>query len=76
MELARAAQWRTLHDVRLAFRSADEVRVDSGPTVVVFNIGGNKFRLITAIHYNLRLVFILRFLTHREYDTDQWKREL
>ncbi len=32
--------------------------------------------LIAAIHYNTRIVFALRILTHREYDSEKWKREL
>ena len=74
--LCKRAQWRSLADVRLAFRSADEVRVASGRTAVVFNIAGNKYRLITAIHYNTTRVFILLFLTHAEYSKDRWKDTL
>lgn len=70
------AEWSSLHDVRRDFRSADEVRVASGSRVVVFNIGGNKYRLIAAIHYNVRRVFVLRLLTHAEYDTNRWKDAL
>lgn len=43
---------------------------------MIFNIGGNKYRLITAIHYNTRKVFVLRFLTHVEYDSQGWKEDL
>jgi len=63
-------------DVKRTFTSADALEVDSGRTVVVFNIAGNKFRLITAIHYNVAKVFILRFLTHAEYSKNKWKQEL
>jgi mRNA interferase HigB len=49
--------------------------VESGRTVTVFNIT-NDFRLITAIHYNRREVFTLRFLTHAEYDKGAWKNTL
>ena len=56
--------------------SADPVRVTSGRTVVVFNIAGDRYRLLTAIHYNMRKVFILRFLTHAEYTRETWKDEL
>ena len=52
------------------------MRVDSRRIVVVFNVSGNKFRLITAIHYNVAKVFVLRFLMHAEYSKDQWKQEL
>lgn len=76
LDVTEAAHWQNLHEVRRVFRSADEVRVASGRTVVIFNIGGNAFRLITAIHYNRQLVFVLRFMTHAEYSKDRWKDEL
>ena len=72
----RASGAAKLHDVRRSSGSADEVRVGSGRTVVVFNIGGNKYRLITAIYYNMDKVFILRFLSYRQYDQNKWKAEL
>lgn len=37
----------------------------------VFDVGGNKFRIITAIHFNRQMVFIRHVLTHAEYD--KWK---
>ena len=41
--------------------------------LTVFNIGGNKARLVAAIHYNHRKVYIRAVLTHSEYDTGKWK---
>jgi mRNA interferase HigB len=76
LEVVEAAKWKQLHDVRQSFRSADEVKVKSKRTVVVFNIGGNNYRLIAAIHYNVGKVFILRFMTHAEYSKNRWKDEL
>jgi mRNA interferase HigB len=76
LDVTQSARWEKLHDVRRSFRSADEVRVASGRTVVIFNIGENKFRLITAIHYNLHKVFVLRFMTHAEYSKNRWQDEL
>jgi len=72
----RQEQFRHFADLRRWFRSADQVRVASGNPVVVFNICGNNFRLICAMHYNTGKVFLLRFLTHAEYDKDRWKDEL
>jgi mRNA interferase HigB len=46
-------------DLRRFFRSADQVRVASGNPVVVFNIHGNDYRLICALHYNTGRVFLL-----------------
>jgi mRNA interferase HigB len=71
-----AANWRKFSDVRATFATADTVKVQSGKTVVVFNISGNGYRLICAIHYNRHLVFTLFFLTHAEYDKDRWKSDL
>jgi mRNA interferase HigB len=39
----------------------------------VFNIGGNKVRLIAAVHYNRNKVYTRHVLTHQEYDTGKWK---
>jgi len=75
-ELAKAGRWTCLQDVRATFPHADGVTVESGRSVVVFNIAGNKHRLITAIHYNRRLVFTLMALTHAEYGKQRWKEAL
>ena len=72
----RQEQFRHFADLRRCFRSADQVRVASGNPVVVFNVHGNACRLICALHYNPGRVFLLRFLTHAEYDKDRWKDEL
>ena len=76
LSLTKTARWTDFKDVKDTFGGADAVKVGSGRTVVVFNISGNKFRLITAIHYNIGKVFVLRFLTHAEYSKDKWKQEL
>lgn len=75
-DIVHAAKWEDFSDIRRTFRSADHVRVKSGRTVVVFNIGGNEFRLITAIHFNTANVYVLRLLTHAECDKNRWKDEL
>ena len=41
--------------------------------LTVFNIGGNKARLVAALHYNRRKVYIRAVLTHAEYDAGKWK---
>ena len=56
-------------ELRLMFPSADKVG-----KLTVFNIGGNKIRLIAAIHYNRRKVYIRAVLTHKEYDAEKWKK--
>ncbi|MCU0848310.1 MAG: type II toxin-antitoxin system HigB family toxin [Spirochaetes bacterium] len=39
----------------------------------IFNIGGNKYRLIAAIHFNTKMIYIRHVLTHEEYDKNKWK---
>ncbi len=70
------AEWADFSQVRAVFPHADQVRVASGRPVTVFNIGGNKYRLITAIHYNRQIVFVMRLYTHEEYDGIDWKGQL
>ena len=73
----RAATWSNPTAVKQTFgANADFVKVSSGGTVVVFDIGGNKYRLIAAVHYDFGRVFVLRVLTHREYDSARWKADL
>jgi mRNA interferase HigB len=57
------------NDLRATFASADYV-----DGLTVFNVGGNKYRLIASIHYNRRKVYIRTVLTHAEYDRGNWKR--
>lgn len=60
----------SLVELRRAFPHADQV---GGLTV--FNIGGNKARLIGAIHYDRRKVYIRAVLTHAESDAGNWKEK-
>jgi mRNA interferase HigB len=62
--------FRNFSELRETFPSADKVG-----KFCVFNIGGNKFRLIAAIHFNRQRIYIRSVLTHVEYDRGAWKRE-
>jgi len=55
-------------ELRTIFPSTDQVE-----GLTVFNIGGNKARLIAAIHYNTQRLYIRYVLTHKEYDKNKWK---
>jgi mRNA interferase HigB len=57
--------------LRVIFASADYV-----DGLTVFNIGGNKYRLIVDIRYDRRKVYILHVLTHAEYNRNDWKRRI
>ena len=59
----RKADWSSPVDVRRHYRSADFVR-----DRVVFNVGGNNYRIVAAINYPARTVYIKFVGTHPEYE--------
>ena len=66
--LMKRGRFRSFVHLRETFPAADLVG-----NLTVFNIGGNKVRLIAALHYNRQKVYIRAVLTHAEYDTGSWK---
>jgi mRNA interferase HigB len=67
---SKTVTWTSWADVKATFASASLVG-----DCVIFNIGGNKYRLITRVRYASHKVFVLKVLTHSEYDEDKWKDE-
>ena len=61
---AEHADWATPADVKSFYRSASIVANDR----IVFNIGGNKYRLVVRVNYPYRMVYIRFVGTHHEYD--------
>jgi len=76
LALVKAAKFKDFVALRQVYRSADLVQVASGRNVIVFNISGNNYRLVAAVHFNTQRVFALRFMTHAEYSKNQWKETL
>lgn len=68
--IANKAEWHNLAEVKKDFPHADLVS-----RCVVFNVGGNKFRLITKIEFKFQQIYIKSILTHEEYDLDAWKKD-
>ena len=68
--VARKAEWRLITDIRRLYPHADVVG-----RCIVFNLGGNKYRLITYVNYRRQIVYVLFVLTHKEYDLEGWKRD-
>jgi len=62
--LASRSDWRRPADVKAAYRNASVVANNR----IVFNVKGNDYRLIAAVHYNRGMMFIRFVGTHREYD--------
>lgn len=74
--IVRRASWRSFSDVRRTFGSADRVTLDRGNVITIFDVGGNRFRVLTHIKFNTRRVYIKQVLTHAEYDDETWKETL
>jgi mRNA interferase HigB len=67
--IMRKGRFLNFPQLREIFPHADHVG-----KFTVFNIGGNKVRLIAAVHYNRNKVYIRHVLTHEEYDAGNWKK--
>jgi mRNA interferase HigB len=59
---------RNFSELRDTFSTADYV-----PDFTVFNVGGNKYRVVAVIHYNRQMIFIRGVFTHVEYD--KWTKD-
>ena len=66
---AKSADWSSPADVKARYGTASILKGGR----VVFNICGNKYRLIAAIHYDRGKVYVRHMLTHKEYDLGKWK---
>lgn len=75
-QLTKKAKWQTFVLLKESWPSADLATVKSGKKVVVFDIAGNKYRLIGAVHFITHIVFVKKTMTHKEYEKGDWKKLL
>lgn len=66
---ARTASWQSLQDVRMSFPDADQVGA-----VLIFNIRGNRYRLIVTHTFPKNKLYVKALLTHKEYDRKEWTK--
>ena len=69
-KVAVAATWAKFADVKSVFGSVDLVG-----SCLVFDIGNNRYRLIARINYKSHRVYVLKVMTHKEYDKKKWVDE-
>ena len=69
-KVATKADWSNLIEVQSIFPKAEAVG-----SFTVFNIKGNKYRLIVSMNYEKQLIYIKYVLTHAEYDKEDWKND-
>ncbi len=63
-EIAEAAEWKSLSDIKVDFRSTDYV----GNQHYVFNIRGNRYRLVVVVKFVIGSIYIRWIGTHEAYD--------
>lgn len=68
-QAVKRAKWENTAELKATFSSASFVG-----EFTVFNIGGNKFRLIAFVSYDCQILYIKHILTHKEYDRGGWKK--
>lgn len=61
--IIEVTRFASFADLKKTFRPTDRVK-----TYYVFDISGNKYRIVTAIHFNTQLLYIREVFTHKEYD--------
>ncbi|NNN07163.1 MAG: type II toxin-antitoxin system HigB family toxin [Elusimicrobia bacterium] len=61
--------FRHFVELKKTFGSADHVKPHT-----VFNISGNKYRIIALVHYQLQSVAVEEILTHKDYDRGKWRK--
>jgi mRNA interferase HigB len=64
------AEWHRFADVKMTFNSCDQVG-----SKTVFDVGGNRYRIIAFIDYESQRVYIRAVLDHKEYDKGNWKND-
>lgn len=64
IKVTKSASWTSPADVKMTFNSADVLKAGR----VVFDIGGNKYRIIAKIMYGHQIIYIRFIGTHRQYD--------
>jgi len=67
---SKSVDWNQWNDIKADYATASHVG-----NCVVFNIAGNKYRMIAWVLYPSHKVFILKVMTHRDYDDGKWKEE-
>jgi mRNA interferase HigB len=68
LQIVRKAKWQNFAELRADIGSADQVGRRT-----VFNIAGNKYRLVARVNYRTQRTFILWIMNHGEYAKGEWK---
>ena len=72
IQIVEEAEWRNWSQLKSTFRKADLIQTKTN-TYVIFDMGGNKYRLVTIVNFRGQVVIVEVALTHRQYDKGKWK---
>jgi mRNA interferase HigB len=76
-KLTRKATWQSFQDAKALFGPTDVARdTGSGRTATIFDVGGNKYRIIALVDYAGQTVLVTHVLDHKECDRGNWKDEI
>lgn len=73
--IAENAHWNSINDVRKTFNSVDPLKHEN-KNYLIFNISGNKYRLIAIVEYAGQIVLVKSVMTHETYSKTNWKAKL
>jgi len=68
IRVVREADWQNFLDIRKAYNHADIYK-----KCIIFNVGGNNYRILGMVEFEKHIVFIRAVLLHSEYDQNIWK---
>ena len=73
---AEQAAWLKRTDAKATFPTTDPWSSDEGTEYLIFDIGGNKYRVVARPIFETQTLIIMAVMTHAEYETGRWKNQL
>lgn len=70
IKTVKFTDWNNFSDVRKTFNHSDVFG-----NCTIFDVGGNKYRIIAKVAYQIKVIFIRFVLTHKEYDEKKWQSD-
>jgi len=73
-KLVRRARWQNFQEAKGTFGQTDVTKGETGRTATIFDIGGNKYRIVAHVDYARQTVKIEAVMDQQEYDKGLWKK--
>ena len=73
---AENAWWTKRLDAKATFPGTDPWTGDSGTEYLIFDVGGNKYRVVARPVLKTQTLILMAVMTHDEYQVGRWKKEL